>query len=140
VDANRRCDPDAVALRCLIVDDNPEFLVAARDLLERQGVAVVGMASTSARALVLAHALRPDVTLVDVDLGEESGFDLASRLARTTGLDHGRVVLISAYDETDLADLIAASPAVGFVSKPILSAPAIEAVLDRARATERRGR
>jgi CheY-like chemotaxis protein len=140
VDATRRCDPHAVALRCLIVDDNAEFLVAARELLERQGLAVVGIASTSARALVLASELRPDVTLVDVDLGAESGLDLASQLARATGLEDARVVLISAYGEADLADLIAASPAVGFLSKPILSARAIEAVLERAGPTERRGR
>jgi CheY-like chemotaxis protein len=129
-----------VALRCLIVDDNAEFLVAARDLLERQGVAVVGVASTSARALVLAQELRPDVTLVDIDLGAETGFDLALRLAESTGLEDMRIVLISAYGEADLADLIAASPAVGFLSKPILSRPAIESVLERAGPTERRGR
>ena len=128
-----------MALRCLIVDDNEEFLAAARDLLERQGVAVVGVASTGARALVLAHELRPDVALVDIDLGEETGFDLAARLAEATGLEDLRVVLISAYGESDLADLIAASPAVGFVSKPILSRPAVEAVLERAGPTERRG-
>ena len=129
-----------MALRCLIVDDNAEFLVAARDLLERQGVAVVGVASTSARALVLAQELRPDVTLVDIDLGAETGFDLALRLAESTGLEDMRIVLISAYGEADLADLIAASPAVGFLAKPVLSAPAIEAVLERAGTTERRGR
>lgn len=129
-----------MALRCLIVDDNAEFLVAARDLLERQGVAVVGVASTSARALVLAQELRPDVTLVDIDLGAETGFDLALRLAESTGLEDMRIVLISAYGEADLADLIAASPAVGFLSKPILSRPAIESVLERAGPTERRGR
>src|SRR5919108_6358416 len=119
--AARRCDPHHVALRCLIVDDNPGFLVAARDLLERQGLAVVGVASTGARALALARELRPDVTLVDVELGEETGFDLARRLARAAGLEDVRVVLVSAHSETDLADLIAASPAVGFVSKPVLS-------------------
>jgi CheY-like chemotaxis protein len=130
---------DPVAMRCLIVDDNAEFLAAARDLLERQGVAVVGVASTATCGLVLAHELRPDVTLVDVDLGEETGFDLASRLAGASGLERMRVVLISAYGEADLAELIAASPAVGFLSKPILSRAAIEAVLARAGPTERRG-
>jgi CheY-like chemotaxis protein len=123
-----------VALRCLIVDDNPEFVVAARDLLERQGVDVVGVASTVAQALALARELRPDVALVDVDLGEETGFDLARRLATATGLDDVAVVLVSAYGERDLADLIAASPAAGFLSKTVLSAPAIEEVLARARA------
>ena len=116
-----------MALRCLIVDDNAEFLAVARGLLERQGLAVVGVASTGECALALAQDLRPDVTLVDVALAEAAA------------LEDMRIVLISAYGETDLAELIAASPAVGFLSKPILSRPAIEAVLERAGPIERRG-
>jgi len=56
-------------LRCLIVDDSRRFLEAARSLLEREGIAVVGVASTSAEALRRAEELKPDVALVDVDLG-----------------------------------------------------------------------
>jgi DNA-binding NarL/FixJ family response regulator len=116
-------------LRSLIVDDNARFLAAARDLLERQGIAVVGVASSSAEAVQLAGELRPDVALVDIDLGEESGFDVARRLAGETGRRLSRVVLISAYPETDFADLIAASPAVGFLSKSDVSAGRIQEVL-----------
>jgi DNA-binding NarL/FixJ family response regulator len=117
-----------MALRSLIVDDNTHFLTAARDLLEREGVEVVGVASSGAEALQLAGMLRPDVALVDIDLGDESGLDLARRLV---GVDEerSRVVLISAYSENDFADLIAASPAVGFLSKAELSAAKIEEVL-----------
>jgi CheY-like chemotaxis protein len=118
-----------VALRCLIVDDNADFIEAARDLLERQGIAVVGVASTSAEALVRARELQPDVTLLDIDLGEESGFDVARLLAATAGLGHVRLVLISTYAEKDFADLIAASPVAGFVPKATLSASAIHDVL-----------
>jgi two-component system, NarL family, nitrate/nitrite response regulator NarL len=116
----------AMVLRVLIVDDNVNFLGVARDLLEREGVAVVGVASTSAQALQLARTLHPEVILVDVDLGEESGFDLAQRLAAS---EVGRIVLISAYPEADFADLITASPAVGFVSKSELSATAVADVV-----------
>jgi CheY-like chemotaxis protein len=56
-------------LRCLIVDDSPRFLAAARGLLERQGIAVVGVASSGAEALRRVAELRPDVTLLDIDLG-----------------------------------------------------------------------
>jgi two-component system nitrate/nitrite response regulator NarL len=115
-----------MALRLLIVDDNAHFLNVARDLLEREGAIVVGLASTSADALQRARELQPDVILVDVDLGEESGFDLAQQLAPG---DNGRVVLISAYPEAEFADLITASPAVGFVSKSDLSARAVSDVL-----------
>ena len=75
-----------MALRLLIVDDNHRFLKAARDLLEREGMTVVGVASTSADALRYADELQPDVALVDIVLGEESGLDLAQRLtAEPTG-------------------------------------------------------
>jgi len=115
-----------MALRVLIVDDNANFLEVARDLLEREGLAVVGIASTSAEALQRARELQPEVILVDVDLGEESGFDLAQQLAAS---EVGRIVLVSAYPEADFADLIGTSPAVGFVSKSQLSAAAIAGVI-----------
>jgi two-component system nitrate/nitrite response regulator NarL len=118
-----------MALRSLIVDDNARFLAAARTLLEREGIAVVGVASSSAEAVQLAGALRPDVALVDIDLGDESGFDVARRLA---GAELSQVVLISAYPEADFAELIAASPAVGFLAKADVSALKIREVLRRA--------
>ena len=121
---------ETMALRSVIVDDNSHFLGAARDLLEREGIEVVGVASTSAEAVQLVEQLRPDVTLVDIDLGEESGFDVVRRLVGATDVNAGRIVLISTYAEKDFADLIAASPAVGFLSKSDLSAGAIHALLD----------
>jgi DNA-binding NarL/FixJ family response regulator len=121
-----------MALRSLIVDDNTHFLVAARDLLERQGIEVVGVASSGADAVQLAGELNPDVALVDIDLGEESGLDVARELVARAGPRGSRVVLISAYSENDFADLIAASPAVGFLPKADLSAASIEEVLRKA--------
>ena len=118
-----------MALRCLIVDDSSHFLTAARALLEREGIAVVGVASTSAEALRRAEELRPDVALLDIDLGNESGFELARRLASETSLEPSSVILISTYAEEDLVDLIAASPAAGFLSKSHLSARAIREIL-----------
>jgi CheY-like chemotaxis protein len=116
-------------LRCLIVDDSAGFLVAARCLLEREGMTVVGVASTGAEALRRAEELEPDVILLDVGLGEESGFDLAQRLAGKTASGPPSVILISTRSADDLADLIEASPAVGFLSKPDLSGEAIREVL-----------
>lgn len=114
--------------RLMIVDDNVHFLTAARELLQREGLDVVAVASTGAEAGRLVGDLRPDVVLVDIDLGPESGFDVARRLS----LDHGvDVVLISAYSESEFAELIEASPALGFVSKAELSADGLAALLDR---------
>jgi CheY-like chemotaxis protein len=119
-----------MTLRALIVDDNPEFLAIARRLLERDGISVTGLASSGAEALRQIEEQDPDVILVDVDLGQESGFDLAEQLRPVTG---GRpsVILISAYPELDLEDLLRGSSAIGFVSKPDLSAAAIIDVLGR---------
>jgi len=124
------CDPEAM-MRCLIVDDSQRFLEAARGLLERQGITVVGVASNSAEALQQAQQLRPDVTLLDIDLGGESGLELARRLQHAAGLAPAPVILVSTHAEQDYADLIAASPAVGFLSKAALSAGAIRDLLAR---------
>ena len=111
-------------IRCLIVDDNEAFLEAARVLLEREGISVVGVATTSVEAMRLAGELRPDVVLVDIRLGEESGFQLANRLDET-------VILISTDGPTKFAEEIAASSAAGFIPKDRLSASAIARQLAR---------
>jgi DNA-binding NarL/FixJ family response regulator len=118
-------NPELMALRCLLVDDSPGFLEAARVLLGRQGVEIVGAASAGAEAIRLAGELQPDVVLVDIDLGGESGFELARRLTRETSLQPSSVILISTHSESDFADLIEESPAIGFLSKSHLSANAI---------------
>jgi CheY-like chemotaxis protein len=74
-----------VQLRCLIVDDTASFLDAAGTLLERQGLAIVGVASNGDDALRIAQEQRPDVVLLDIELGEESGFDVARQLASANG-------------------------------------------------------
>ena len=117
-----------MVLRVLIVDDNAHFLEAARELLEREGLDVVGVAGTAGEALERVRELQPEVTLVDIELGGESGFDLAGRLSDGPD-DAPRVILISTYTEQDFRDLIDASPVIGFVSKSDLSAQAILAIL-----------
>lgn len=121
----------AAPLTCLIVDDSPEFLEAARQLLADDGITVVGLAATSDQAVDATLALRPDVALVDIDLGAESGLDVAHRLAR---LPHGGppVLLISAESGSELAELVDASGALGFVSKTDLSGDSIRKLLARA--------
>ena len=125
-----RCNPVHMAVGVLIVDDNQLFLEAARGLLERQGLRVVGVAATPAEALRRAGELRPEVVLVDITLGGESGFDLARRLAGHPRSSGPAVILISTHAEDDFADLIAESPAAGFVPKRDLSADAIRRIVD----------
>jgi len=123
-------DAYGVRIRCVIVDDSPLFLDGATGLLEREGLEVVGVASNSTEAIRLVEELQPDVTLVDIDLGEEDGFDLARRLGDNAL--RSKVILVSTHPEEDLAHLIATSPAIGFVSKTRLSAEAIRDTLERA--------
>ena len=117
-------------MRLLIVDDNAPFLAAASSLLEREGLTVVATATTSAEALRRVEELQPDVTLVDVDLGADSGFELTRQIAATRGV-RSPVIVISANLEQDLVDLIDDSPAIGFVSKSDLSRRAIVELLAR---------
>ena len=120
-----------MALRCLIVDDNASFLEEAAALLRREGLLVAGVASNTREALERAQELRPDVALVDISLGSESGFDLARRLVESDGYGLN-VILISTRAEADYADLIDEVPVVGFVAKSELSGSAIRRLVDGA--------
>ena len=119
-------------MRCLLVDDNEAFIETARRVLDRDGVMVTGTASNIAEALRQASELQPDVVLADVILGDESGFDLARRLAESHARDLA-VIMISSDTEDDYADLVAESPAVGFLPKDELSADGIRRLLGKVR-------
>ena len=120
-------------IRFLVVDDSKSFLEAARLLLEREGLTIAGVATSCAEALQEAEALRPDVILVDISLGEDSGFDVARRLGEDSRAGGPTVILISTHSEADFADLIAESPALGFLPKSELSASAIRRILEESR-------
>jgi CheY-like chemotaxis protein len=116
-------------MRCLIVDDSADFRDAASAMLERAGISVVGKASNSAEALRCYEDFHPDVALVDVDLGPENGFELAEQLNRAGAATKLAVILVSTYAESDLAEMINTSPAVGFLQKFSLSPDAIRNLL-----------
>jgi DNA-binding NarL/FixJ family response regulator len=122
-----------MSVRCLLVDDSHDFLETARKVLESGGITVVGHASSSAEALLQASETSPDVVLVDISLGSESGFDLARRLTTAPETRRSAVILISTHSEEDFTDLIAASAAIGFLPKWKLSAGAVEDLLGRGR-------
>ncbi|WP_432840154.1 response regulator [Dactylosporangium sp. CA-092794] len=121
-----------MGIRCLIVDDSSAFLAAAELALSSQGISVVGVAHDSAQAMDKMDALRPDVILVDVYLGAESGFALAERIAATarSGGRPVHVILISSHARDEMAELLQDSPAVAFVDKAELSAQTIRGALE----------
>ena len=114
-------------IRCLLVDDSRSFLEVARACLDGEGITIAGTATTTAEALSQVSALRPALVLVDICLGHENGFDLARRLAGNSTA----VIMISTAAEADYLDLIAESPALGFLSKAELSAAGIRRILGR---------
>jgi DNA-binding NarL/FixJ family response regulator len=111
----------------VIVDDDASFVEAAREFLESDGVTVAGIASSCAEAVQRVQTLRPDVVLVDIRLGQESGFDAAVRL--TAGGQPAPVIMISTHAGPDYDDLIEDSPATGFLPKAQLSGAAIRRIL-----------
>jgi DNA-binding NarL/FixJ family response regulator len=113
--------------RVLIVDDHPGFRAQARRMLECEGYRVVGEAGDAASALDAAHALEPELALVDVYLPDGNGFEVAALLA---GLDAPpAVVLTSSHDGAEFAHCLSGSGARGFVPKTELSGEAIEELL-----------
>jgi DNA-binding NarL/FixJ family response regulator len=120
-----------MAIRCLIVDDNASFLEEAAALLQHDGLVIAGLASNMREALERAQQLQPDVALVDISLGSESGLELARRLVAIDE-DAPTVILISTHAETDFAELIEEAPVAGFVPKAELSASAIRRLVGAA--------
>ena len=108
----------------LVVDDHARFRARARMLLEADGYAVVGEAEDGARGIAAARDLRPDLVLLDVNLPDIDGFDVASRI--TGGAGAPAVVLVSSRDARDFGPLVSRSGARGFISKADLSGAAVK--------------
>jgi DNA-binding NarL/FixJ family response regulator len=111
----------------LIVDDHPTFRSFARDLLESEGFEVVGESEDGTSALEAATSLRPDLVLLDVQLPDLNGFDVARRL-KADGVPTV-IVLVSSRGASDYGDQIESSGAAGFIPKADLSGEGIRALL-----------
>ena len=121
-------DHDRVATTVLIVDDHPSFRSCARALLEAEGFQVVGEASDGESALRAAAELRPDLVLLDVQLPDLDGFEVAARL--TNGGAGPAVVLVSSRDGSDFGPLVERSGARGFIPKAELSGATLSSLLE----------
>jgi len=117
----------AVSPTLLIVDDHPSFRTIARVLLESDGFDVVGEAQDGAEAIEAARRLRPEVVLLDVQLPDMDGFDVAEQLAADG--DSPVIVLTSSRDVAEFGGLVERSSARGFVPKAELSGAALTALL-----------
>ena len=111
----------------LIVDDHPSFRLSARRMLEADGYTVVGEAEDGEAAIEAVRELDPDLVLLDVQLPDLDGFEVAARLRAAGG--RSAIVLTSTRESSDFGEEIAASPARGFVTKGELSGEAIAALI-----------
>jgi DNA-binding NarL/FixJ family response regulator len=117
-----------MAVSVLIVDDHPAFRSFARTLLSAEGFVVVGEAGDGAGALEAAARLRPDVVLLDVQLPDTSGFEVAEQIAKAP--DPPQVVLISTRDASAYRRRLETALVRGFIAKGELSGPALAALVD----------
>ena len=121
------CDDPGMRLTVLIVDDHAGFRAFARALLEAENFDVVGEAEDAASALAAASRLRPQVVVLDIQLPDRDGFEVAAQLAQT--VDPPVVVLVSTRDISTYRRRLAASPVRGFISKSELSGHALLALV-----------
>jgi DNA-binding NarL/FixJ family response regulator len=116
-----------MSMTVLIVDDHPSFRASARELLEAEGYEIVGEAESGAAAVQAAKELQPDLVLLDVQLPDMDGFQVAEQLRQL--VDPPAVVLTSSRDSADYGSCIQICGATGFVPKADLSGAAIAALL-----------
>jgi DNA-binding NarL/FixJ family response regulator len=119
-----------MTVRILIVDDHQTFRSFARELLESEGFEVVGESEDAASGIEAAASLRPDLVLLDVQLPDLTGFEVARRLAKQE--DPLSVVLTSTRDASSYGDQVNASGAIGFIPKAELSGQSIRSLLEEA--------
>lgn len=122
------CHPAAMARTVVIVDDHDGFRAQARAMLACAGYDVIGEADDGASAVRASRELRPDLVLLDVQLPDMTGFEVARRLFE--GPDLPAVVLISSREASDYGARVGRSGARGFITKAELSIGALEAVLE----------
>jgi DNA-binding NarL/FixJ family response regulator len=121
------CDHQPMARTVLIVDDHAPFRALARALLQLEGFEVVGEAGDALSALDAVGRLRPNVVLLDIQLPDLDGFEVARRLAQAG--DAPAIVLVSSRDRSAYRRRLAESAARGFIAKSDLSGAAVAALV-----------
>jgi two-component system nitrate/nitrite response regulator NarL len=113
----------------VIVDDHAGFRRVARALLSAGGFEVTGEAADGDSALRSVAELQPDVVLLDVQLPDIDGFEVAQRLAALPQTP--AMVLVSTRTQASLSDRLAQSPALAFIAKEDLSPQRLTELLAR---------
>ncbi len=120
---------DLMPVRVLVVDDHALFRGTVRRLLTDAGFAVVGEAADGASGITAYDSLRPELVLLDVQLPDLDGFQVARELARRPAPP--AVVLVSGRDASDYGGLVESSSAIGFLAKADLTGVRLHELLRR---------
>lgn len=113
-------------LRVLLVDDDERFRVAACRALHADGIDVVAEVSNGLDVVSAAARWQPDVVLLDIDLPDIDGLEVARRLLTE---DPGPVVILISTRDAAYGRRVAAGLAAGYLPKDRLS---LQAILDLA--------
>jgi DNA-binding NarL/FixJ family response regulator len=111
----------------LIVDDHPSFRAVAQLVLETDGFSVVGIAADGESGVAAILRLAPDVALLDIELPDIDGFEVAARLREAGSVT--AIVLASSRDGSDFGSLVADSGARGIIAKAELTGDAVRALV-----------
>jgi two-component system invasion response regulator UvrY len=104
------------SVRVLVADDKPQFLRAARSVVERTaGFELVGEATSGEEALELAASLRPDLMVIDITMPGIGGIEAARLIVDR--YPNAVAVLVSTYAEEDLPPAARSCGAVGYIHK-----------------------
>ncbi len=103
-------------LSVLIVDDHPVVRKGIASLLSsRSDVAVVGEADRGVDAVAAYRRLQPDVVLLDIRLGSESGLDVLDEILEVDG--SAKVVMLSSFDDEEYVMRSLGAGALGYLLK-----------------------
>lgn len=111
----------------LVVDDHDGFRQLARRLLDGMGFRVVGEAATGTEAMQESARLRPDIVLLDIQLPDIDGIEVAALLSAAD--DPPLVILVSNREAADYGPRMKGSRARGFITKADLSPESLHALL-----------
>ena len=117
--------------RVLIAEDEAIIRLDLKEMLEEEGLTVVGEAADGEAALRLAAETSPDLVIMDIKMPGMDGLTAAERLAETSD---AAVLILTAFSQRDLVQRAADAGAMGYLVKPFQKSdlmPAIDVALAR---------
>jgi len=119
--------PQESSIRILLVDDHAIIRSGLKMLIESQpGLSIVGEASERASAVAMASRERPDIVLLDLDLGSESGLDLISPLRLAA--PQARILVLTGLRDTEVHRNALRLGAMGIVQKEMAGEVLLKAI------------